>query len=99
MARRQAKGGGVLDRHGGRRKGKQGAGSVGRLACWAGSEEMGQMANGLVKRKELTFEIQNWFLGLGKLITENPIAEIIGKISQKIVGKLGMQECKLEWIL
>jgi hypothetical protein len=69
---------------------------MGQLACWVGSGEMGQMSNGAVKKKKLTFEFQNCFLGLGKLITENQVAEIIGKNSQKIVGKLGMQECELE---
>jgi hypothetical protein len=30
------------------------------------------------------------------MIKENRVAEIIGKISQKIIEKLGMQECGLE---
>jgi hypothetical protein len=80
----------------GKKKGKEGhrpdgqAGLLGRLGGngpdvqWGGEE------------KKLTFEFQNCFLGLGKLITENQVAEIIGKNSQKIVGKLGMQECELE---
>jgi hypothetical protein len=33
------------------------------------------------------------------MITENRVAEIIRKISQKIVEKLGMQECGLKCIL
>jgi hypothetical protein len=32
----------------------------------------------------------------GKMIKENRVAEIIGKKSQKIVEKLGIQECRPE---
>jgi hypothetical protein len=35
----------------------------------------------------------------GKTIKENRVAEIIGKKSQKIVEKLGIQECGPEWVL
>jgi hypothetical protein len=61
---------------------------------------VGQLGKkGRWRKKELKFEFQNWFLGLGKLITEYVVTEIIGKKFQKIVENLGRQECELEWIL
>jgi hypothetical protein len=48
MARRWVKGGGVLDRH---REEERGMDPVGRLACWASSGKIGQMANGPMKKK------------------------------------------------
>jgi hypothetical protein len=49
MARRWVKGGSVHDRRG---EEERGMGPVGRLACWASSGKMGQMANGLMKKKK-----------------------------------------------
>jgi hypothetical protein len=49
MAWRRAKGGRVLDP---RREDERGAGPVGQLACWADSRKVGQMANGLMKKKK-----------------------------------------------
>jgi hypothetical protein len=82
MAQRRAKGGGVFNR---REEEERGTCSVGRLACWAGSGKMGRMTNGPMKKKN---NIQNLKLiaRFRKLITENLVAEITGKNSQKIVG-------------
>jgi hypothetical protein len=63
MVWRQVKGCGMLDQC---REEERGAALVGRLACWAGSGKMGQMANGpMKKKKKKIFKFQNWLLGLG----------------------------------
>jgi hypothetical protein len=59
IAQRRAKGGGMLNRHGEEERGRGGAGLVGKLACLGRLKEMGQVANGPVKKKELKFEFQN----------------------------------------
>jgi hypothetical protein len=84
MAQRRVKGGGMLDRHG---EDERGMGLVGRLACWAGSGKMGQMATRPMKKKKKinsNFEIDCF--RFRKLIMENLVAELIGKNCQKIVG-------------
>jgi hypothetical protein len=53
MARWRVKGGGKLDRRREEERGKWGAGPVCLLACYAGSGEMGQMANEPVKKKRI----------------------------------------------
>jgi hypothetical protein len=50
IAQRRAKGGGVLNRRGEEERGR-GAGLVGKLACLGWLGEMGQVANGPVKKK------------------------------------------------
>jgi hypothetical protein len=88
----------VLNRRGEEERGR-GAGLVGKLACLGWLGEMGQVANGPVKKKGIKIWISKLISRFRKIDYRVSGGWNNWKKFPKIVENLGRQECEFESIL